>query len=94
VRDQLFEMALGISAPWHVVGTDLDVKARVRSIRVDLDVGRYLDVSAGPQSEQRGRSAVGSRNRTTVIKLTKATRMDSSNGRDEPVPYSLTSDTP
>ena len=45
LSDKLFEMALGISAPWHVLGTDLDVKERVLRIRVDFDVGSRFSVT-------------------------------------------------
>lgn len=45
LSDKLFEMALGISAPWHVLGTDLDVKERVLRIRVDFDVGSRFTVA-------------------------------------------------
>jgi transposase len=45
LSDKLFEMASGISAPWYVLRTDLDVKERVLGIRVDFDVGSRFAVA-------------------------------------------------
>jgi len=39
VTDKLFEMALGIGAPWYVAGTDFNAQARTLTIRVDFGVG-------------------------------------------------------
>jgi transposase len=42
--DKLFETALGISAPWHVAGTDFDLAQRLLKIRVDFAVGSRFAV--------------------------------------------------
>ncbi|HZL51653.1 MAG TPA: helix-turn-helix domain-containing protein, partial [Terracidiphilus sp.] len=46
--DRLFEAALGISAPWHVTGTDFDVAQRLLKIRVDFEVGSRFAVAGEP----------------------------------------------
>jgi len=43
--DRLFEAALGISAPWHVAGTDFDVAQRLLRIRVDFEAGSRFAVA-------------------------------------------------
>lgn len=39
MTDKLFEMALGIGAPWYVAGTDFNAQARTLTIRVDFGAG-------------------------------------------------------
>lgn len=50
MSDKLFETALGICAPWHVMGTQFDAKGRLLRIRVDFDVGSRFTV-AGSQGQ-------------------------------------------
>ena len=50
MAEQLFQKALGISAPWFVAGTDFDAKARTLTVRVDFSVGSRFAV-AGAEGE-------------------------------------------
>ena len=44
MTEKLFETALGIGAPWYVVGADFDAQARTLAIRVDFRVGSRFAV--------------------------------------------------
>ena len=44
MTDKLFEMALGISAPWYVAGADFNAQARTLTIRVDFAPGSRFAV--------------------------------------------------
>jgi transposase len=44
MTEKLFETALGISAPWHVAGTDFNAQARTLTIRVDFVPGSRFAV--------------------------------------------------
>ncbi len=44
MTEQLFETALGISAPWRVVGTDFNAQTRTLTIRVDFAPGSRFTV--------------------------------------------------
>ena len=44
MTDKLFEMALGIGAPWYVAGTEFNAEARTLTIRVDFKAGTRFSV--------------------------------------------------
>ena len=50
MAEQLFQTALGISAPWYVAGTEFDAQTRTLTIRVDFSVGSRFAV-AGAEGE-------------------------------------------
>lgn len=45
MNDKLFETALGIVEPWHVVAVDLDAAAKTLTIRIDFTVGSRFVVA-------------------------------------------------
>ena len=45
MSDKLFEVALGISSPWYVGGTDFDAAAKTLTIRVDFTAGSRFPVA-------------------------------------------------
>lgn len=45
MNDKLFETALGIAEPWHVVAVDLDAAAKTLTIRIDFASGSRFAVA-------------------------------------------------
>jgi transposase len=45
MNDKLFEAALGIAEPWHVVAVDLDAVAKTLTIRIDFTAGSRFAVA-------------------------------------------------
>ena len=45
MSDKLFEVALGVSSPWYVAGTDFDAAAKTLTIRVDFAAGSRFAVA-------------------------------------------------
>jgi transposase len=62
MAEQLFQTALGISAPWYVAGTEFDAQARTLTIRVDFSVGSRFAV-AGAEGEHPVHDTVAKRYR-------------------------------
>lgn len=62
MTEELFETALGISAPWYVAGTDFNAQARTLTIRVDFASGSRFAV-AGVEGEHPVHDTVSKRYR-------------------------------